>query len=266
MATHDTTAQAKVQKRLANIVIVEDDDPVRERIAMQIEDLGFHVLSFKDGDLAMRMLQGMNRLPDLLFLDLILPKASAVDVLKLIRQNPRIKNLPTVILTGNKDENLIKACIKLGVRDFLIKPPSETVLRSRLKCLQLHLGCNDARAILSLCLIEAPGVFLSPLFRRFRNKGLKPYKVHYHGEHFIALMNSSFNRAQLLMLDEDMIAPQFKIYADEAPWIAVWPRNYVKRDIKVIEEAELKKTLGNDLFDLVNACAGGAAGSGSDAA
>jgi hypothetical protein len=79
-------------------------------------------------------------------------------------------------------------------------------------------------------------------------------------------MSSSFSRAQLLMLDEDMIMPQFRIYADEAPWIPLWPRNNVVREIKGVDEGDLKKSLGGELFDLVNSCAGGAAGSGTDAA
>jgi DNA-binding response OmpR family regulator len=266
MAKHDATAQVSYKKHFANIAIVEDDDQFREMLTLQIEDMGFQVSTYKDGDIAKRLLPALTTVPDLLFLDLLLPKVSGVDVLKLIRQTPRIKNLPTVIMTGSKDESLIKACIKLGVRDFLLKPTSEAVLRTRLKCLNLNLGTNDARAILSLCLMESPEVFTTPSFRRFRNKGLKPFKIQYQGEHFIALMNGSFSRAQLLMLDEDMIMPQFRIYADEAPWIPLWPRNNIVREIKAVDEGNLKKNLGGELFDLVNACAGGAAGSGTDAA
>jgi DNA-binding response OmpR family regulator len=266
MAKNETTAPVTVKRHSANIAIVEDDDHFREMLTMQLENMGFQVSTYKDGDVAKRMLPALTTVPDLLFLDLILPKVNGVDVLKLIRQTPRIKNLPTVIMTGNKDESLVKACIKLGVRDFLRKPTSEAVLRTRLKCLNLNFGANDARAILSLCLMESPEVFTTPTFRRFRNKGLKPFRIQYQGESFIALMNSSFSRAQLLMLDEDMIIPQFKIYADEAPWIPIWPRNTVVREIKAVDEADLKKSLGGELFDLVNNCAGGAAGSGTDAA
>jgi DNA-binding response OmpR family regulator len=247
----------------AHIIVVEDDDHFRELLTLQISDLGLKVTAFKDGLVARDEIPKMRPTPQFVLLDLALPRLNGLELLKSIREDSRTRHLPTAIITGQRDDRLLKACLKLGVKDFMLKPIAEGLLRSRLECFKLRLESNDARALLSQCLTESPQVFGSQAFKRFRNKNLRPFLVRHSQKTLIALMDMSFSREQLLMLDEDMMGAHFRIYADGAPWIPVWPHGGIFKEFKPINDNDLRNSLGGDLFDLVKSCAGGGGESAS---
>lgn len=238
-----------------HIVVVEDDDSLRELLTLQITDLGLKVTPYKDGGRFREELLFMKPLPQFILLDLMLPRISGLEVLKSIRETPQLKHLPVAILTGYRDEKLMKACLKLGVKDFMIKPIPEEVLRSRLACFQTSLSTNDARSVLSQCIQEAPHVFDGLAFRRFKNKGYKPYLLRVQNKTLVALMDNTLSRDHLMKFDEDMLARSFRIYLDGAPWMPVWPQGSLVRDFQPLQEGQLRQTLGSDLFDLVSSCA-----------
>ena len=71
--------------------------------------------------------------PDLLLLDLMMPQVSGFDILKAVREHPKLKHLPVIILTSSSDNKDKLLALDLGATDFLAKPvdPSELRLRVR---------------------------------------------------------------------------------------------------------------------------------------
>lgn len=111
-------------------VLLVEDNPgdvrlTREALADSKEDIRFHVVS--DGSEAIAFLhrqppyQDAVR-PDLILLDLNLPKVSGLDVLKNIKTDPGLKVVPVVVLTSSQAENDIAASYRLQANAFVSKP------------------------------------------------------------------------------------------------------------------------------------------------
>jgi len=116
----------------ATIMIVDDEPFNIEVVRAFLEEDGYHnFVTVSDSTHAMQVLEAKR--PDLLLLDLMMPKVSGFEVLAAVRAHPKYKYLPVIILTASTDpENKIQA-LELGATDFLAKPldPCELGLRVR---------------------------------------------------------------------------------------------------------------------------------------
>ncbi len=102
-----------------NIIIVEDDEFLQKILTTKFVKEGFNVRAASDGEAALQKL-GEDK-PDLMLLDLILPKMTGFDVLTEIRMNPRTKDTPVIILSNLGQEEDIRRAKELGALDFLVK-------------------------------------------------------------------------------------------------------------------------------------------------
>lgn len=116
------------------ILLVEDDsnDILLIQRAFHRANLVNPLQIVTDGDLAVEYLSGIGKyadrdcypLPMLMLLDLKLPRRSGLEVLQWLRQQPRLKRLPVVVLTSSKDSSDINNAYDIGVNSYLLKPPS----------------------------------------------------------------------------------------------------------------------------------------------
>jgi DNA-binding response OmpR family regulator len=108
------------------ILIVEDDELLRDAFTILLEDAGYQVLgagSATEGiDLA------RDRLPALVVLDLGLPDRPGLDVVRAIRQDPDMKDIAVIALTGRVGERERQACLDAGCDRYLAKPVAPTDL------------------------------------------------------------------------------------------------------------------------------------------
>ena len=110
------------------ILIAEDIRAIAMRLAHVFQSRGYEVESTADGEECLRALE--RRLPDLLFLDLMLPRLNGMDVLKRIRTNPAMKDLKVVVCTSKDFSTDVRSLMDLGVDEVIIKPfDNETVLQ-----------------------------------------------------------------------------------------------------------------------------------------
>ena len=114
------------------IMLVDDEPTTLKIIQTYLEEAGYsQFILVSDSTEAMKVLEETE--PDILLLDLIMPKVSGLDILTEVRKIPKFKHLPIIILTASTDPlDKIKA-LDLGATDFLAKPfdPTELVLRVR---------------------------------------------------------------------------------------------------------------------------------------
>lgn len=112
-------------------MLVADDEPhIGRIIKMKLEQGPFRVTLAYDGREALEVL---DREPDicLVLLDLMMPHLSGLDVLDAMRKNPRLKDLPCIILTAAGQEQQHTSVMELGANDFLTKPFSPKKLYAR---------------------------------------------------------------------------------------------------------------------------------------
>jgi CheY-like chemotaxis protein len=101
------------------VLFAEDDRSVAQMYKLKLELDGYRVDVAADGETAIEM--ASRDLPDILFLDIRLPKLDGIGVLQALRADPRTQNLRVVILSNYSRSELGDRVQKLGVLDHLIK-------------------------------------------------------------------------------------------------------------------------------------------------
>lgn len=113
-----------------DILVVDDDKPIRNLVRQVVKRIGYPAREAVDGEDAIRSLD--EQLPDLLILDLMMPRVSGWDVLDWLEENGKLESLPVVVLTAmgtNKTETLEK----YDVQAVISKPFEITSLTSKLR-------------------------------------------------------------------------------------------------------------------------------------
>ena len=113
------------------ILVVEDDENIQQLVGYNLAKAGFHVIYADKGEQAFDLIR--RERPELIVLDLMLPGLNGFEVCKLVRKDPKTKNLPIVMLTAKSEENDIAMGLDLGADDYITKPFSPKILISRIK-------------------------------------------------------------------------------------------------------------------------------------
>jgi DNA-binding response OmpR family regulator len=101
------------------ILIVEDDPFLRKASAMSLKKRGLMVLTACDGEEALRQVR--LGAPDLILLDLLLPKLSGMQVLEALKRDKRMCNIPVIILSNSSMDSDVKKAANLGAIGYLVK-------------------------------------------------------------------------------------------------------------------------------------------------
>ncbi len=101
------------------ILLVEDDDNLAAVYKTRLEAEGFVVNRVPNGEDALAA--ALNHKPDLILLDVMMPKVSGFDVLDILRNTPETANLQVIMLTALSQESDKKRAEELGVDDYLVK-------------------------------------------------------------------------------------------------------------------------------------------------
>jgi two-component system, OmpR family, alkaline phosphatase synthesis response regulator PhoP len=115
-----------------NILIVDDEVELLDLIGQKLENEGYNVSKYTSGEDA---LENINfKKPDLVLLDLMLPGISGLDTCKIIRRDPKLCDIPIIMLTARSHEIDIISGFEVGADDYITKPFNERILFARIKC------------------------------------------------------------------------------------------------------------------------------------
>ena len=120
------TAVLEQRDRRTFALVVDDSITVRRVTQRLLERNGMRVLTAKDGVDAVSLLQ--ENLPDIILLDIEMPRMDGYEVAAHVRSDPRLKNIPIVMITSRVSEKHRARAIELGVDDYLGKPYQENEL------------------------------------------------------------------------------------------------------------------------------------------
>jgi len=129
------------------VLIVEDENSLLELLKFNFTKDGFKVDTAMDGEMALEKI--LNKAPDLLVLDWMLPKLSGIELCRRIRKNKEIKNLPIIMLTARGEEDDRLRGLETGADDYITKPFSVNELMARVKAVLRRIRPMFAEEVLS---------------------------------------------------------------------------------------------------------------------
>jgi DNA-binding response OmpR family regulator len=104
---------------MKKILIIEDDKFLRELISRKLVSENYTPVEAKDGEEGLKKIKDEH--PDLVLLDLILPGIDGFEVLAQAKQNPKVAEIPVIILSNLGQRDDVEKGMTLGAADFLIK-------------------------------------------------------------------------------------------------------------------------------------------------
>lgn len=116
---------------IPNILVVDDNPQNLELIVAYLEDIECKVLSAEGGEQALEIIE--NQTPDLVLLDVMMPKISGFEVCKRIKNNPKTAMIPVIMVTALNEMGDIERAINSGTDDFLSKPVNKWELLTRVR-------------------------------------------------------------------------------------------------------------------------------------
>ncbi|MBB3106978.1 chemosensory pili system protein ChpA (sensor histidine kinase/response regulator) [Psychrobacter luti] len=126
--TMDSTTESR-----ATVLVVDDSVTVRKVTSRFLERQGFNVVLAKDGIDALEILQETT--PDLMLLDIEMPRMDGFEVATQVRHNRRLQHLPIIMITSRTGEKHRERALEIGVNDYMGKPFQENQLLSKIEAL-----------------------------------------------------------------------------------------------------------------------------------
>jgi DNA-binding response OmpR family regulator len=108
---------------IKKIIVIEDEQILLRALNVELLSQGFEVLSAKDGESGLKLIT--QELPQLVLLDLILPKLHGFEVLKALKENESTKDIPVIILSNLGQDSDIKKAKELGAADYFVKASTD---------------------------------------------------------------------------------------------------------------------------------------------
>jgi class 3 adenylate cyclase len=119
----------------ARVLIVDDNQAIRELLSAQLQTEGYRVAVAANGYQALERLK--EEAFDLVLLDITMPSMNGYQVLEHLRADPILRHIPVVVISALDDLDSIVTCIKLGAEDYLFKPFNTVLLKARVSsCLE----------------------------------------------------------------------------------------------------------------------------------
>lgn len=217
---------ARLRKEETLILVVEDEQPIRDLIAFGLRRAGFQVALAEDCQAARASI--VDRRPDLLLVDWMLPDTSGLELTRQLRKDPNTRDIPIIMLTARADESDKVTGLEGGADDYMTKPFSARELVARIQALMRRMtpSGNDER-------VEFAGLVLDQAGHRVLAD-----------EHAVGLGPTEYRLLRFLMTHAD------RVYARSQLLDRVWGGNvYVEERTVDVHIRRLRKALEPSGYD-----------------
>jgi DNA-binding response OmpR family regulator len=123
---------------MAKILIAEDEPDIRELVAFMLRFAGYEVMAASNGEEAVQA--ATHEVPDLVLMDVRLPRMTGYDACRLMKANPSLRDVPVVFLSAKGQESEIQSGLEAGAEEYLLKPFSPDELTSRVRTILSKFG------------------------------------------------------------------------------------------------------------------------------
>ena len=132
-----------------NILLIEDDMIEVMKLNRTISSLKLNhkISEANNGEEALRFLENKNELPDIILLDLNMPKINGIEFLKILKADAILRYIPTIILTTSNNKKDLLECYKIGVAGYVLKPLKFEDYVSKIEKLLAYWSINELKKI-----------------------------------------------------------------------------------------------------------------------
>ena len=146
------------------IVIIEDDESIREMLRYYFHSVGYEVACFESGEEYFE--KGSEHKPSLFILDIMLPGMDGLEILRRVRADARLEDTPVLMLTARTSEMDKVKGLETGADDYVVKPFGIMELQARVKALLRRTGRPRTESVLTCGDLE-----IDPAAREVRKNG-----------------------------------------------------------------------------------------------
>jgi len=111
-------------KKMLQILLIEDDTIEVMKFVKVTENSGLkhQIIETRNGEEALKFLNNTKPLPDIIVLDLNMPKINGIEFLSTLKKSKNLKHIPAIVLTTSNNPKDIMECYKIGIAGYIIKP------------------------------------------------------------------------------------------------------------------------------------------------
>ena len=128
-----------------NILLIEDDTIEIMKLQRMVAKLSLKhkIIEAKNGEEALSFLESGERLPDIILLDLNMPRMSGIEFLEILKKDSRLRYLPTIILTTSENRVDLLKCYEIGIAGYIIKPLKYEDYQDKLEKVLAYWNVNE---------------------------------------------------------------------------------------------------------------------------
>ena len=131
--------------RSLKILLIEDDmiEVMKLNRAKSSLQLNHRIIEANNGEDALMLLEQKDNLPDIILLDLNMPKINGIEFLKILKADERLKYIPTIILTTSNNQRDLLECYKIGIAGYVLQPLKYEDYVSKIEKLLAYWSINE---------------------------------------------------------------------------------------------------------------------------
>ena len=132
-----------------NILLIEDDmiEVMKLNRTISKLELAHNIVEANNGEEALKILQKKDELPDIILLDLNMPKLNGIEFLNILKKDVVLKYIPTIILTTSNNQKDLLECYKIGIAGYVLKPLKYEDYVSKIEKLLAYWSINELKQI-----------------------------------------------------------------------------------------------------------------------
>ena len=131
------------------ILLIEDDMIEVMKLNRSISSLKLNhkIIEANNGEDALKLLLQKDNLPDIILLDLNMPKINGIEFLSILKKDDTLKYIPTIILTTSNNQKDLISCYELGIAGYVLKPLKYEDYVSKIEKLLAYWSINELKNI-----------------------------------------------------------------------------------------------------------------------
>ena len=138
-----------MMEKILKVLLVEDNliEIMKMKRTISLLKLKHTIHEAKNGEEALQFLEDKANIPDIILLDLNMPKISGIEFLKILKANDDLKHIPTIILTTSNNQKDLLECYRTGMSGYVLKPLKYEDYVKKIETVLAYWSVNELRKL-----------------------------------------------------------------------------------------------------------------------